>query len=102
MLKTIIVTLAFLSVAGLVLAEEPYKSREVDYSLHEGWTATSDFFCWSGTMPIHDISELVAIPKDDYSVLVEFYGDTEILNCIQDVILPGGEKVVVHRINVLY
>ena len=69
-------------------------------------TEDSDFYCWYGDTDI-DVylktpgAELVMVPKA-CNMFAETDDDVATLNCIQDVTLEGGEKVVVTYTRVLH
>jgi hypothetical protein len=74
-------------------------------------TEDSGLFCWIGNIDLDIAMEthieegegnfFTAIPLA-CDIFVESDDDVTTLNCIQDVTMPGGEKVVVHRTNVLF
>jgi hypothetical protein len=122
-LKTIAATLILLFAAP-ALADDACIERgedfvsdyvstwEVDFDLVDG-TEDSEFYCWIGNINLdiaieeHAVSEdrdfnfFTAVPKA-CGFLLESEEKQITFNCIQDVTLLGGEKVVYHRWVSLY
>ncbi len=105
MLKTLIATLILLSSAGLVAAKDYKHTVTVEFEYHEGYTEDSNFMCWIGDTRLSednpDFLKGYDVSKDKV-FHANFDADAVTLNCLQDVTLPGGEQVAIHRIKVLY
>ena len=125
MIKSILTTLILLTAsAGLAddictapegIEVKYTNSAEVSFDTPEGYTPSGDLYCWFGNTDLNtafeefesdDLDSMLHLVKQEVAeacyLLVEFDGEVETLNCMQDHVLPGGETVVLHTTKVLY
>jgi hypothetical protein len=122
-MNKIIATLIVLLSAGLVQASdiceqnsslasmrsEYVKTWDVSFEVLEG-TEDSNFYCWIGNTDLDTAFEESEEPFESFFVEVSNKCGIVVgadkaqvtLNCMQDMTLPDGEKVVLHRVRSLY